>query len=108
MALCVHYFLQAYGVLNEWAASNDTWLFHVVMKHHMMLHLAIGSKFLNPRSHTCFRAESFAGSIASLGHSVSIGVRSARLSLKVMPEYRILLHFLLTREGFEVAEQHLD
>ena len=39
-------FLQAYGVLNEWAASNDTWLFHIVMKHHMLLHLAISSRFL--------------------------------------------------------------
>ena len=46
--------------------------------------------------------------LQELTSSVSPGVSSTRLSAKVAPKYRILLHFLLTREGMELASRQID
>ena len=50
----------------------------------------------------CFKSEDFVGAIARLAHSCTSGVASTRLSTKVLPKYAILLHLLLTREGFSI------
>jgi hypothetical protein len=46
------------------------------------------------------------GKISLLTYSISSGVGATRLSVKVAPKYRVLLHLLLTREGFaETAKE---
>eukprot|EP00438_Fugacium_kawagutii_P003468 Skav217399 [mRNA] locus=scaffold532:724880:732954:+ [translate_table: standard] len=99
MSLC-NAFCQEYTHLHKWAQDEDRMLFNVVRKHHTFIHLCLEAKFLNPRYHWCFKSEDFVGAMAKLGHSSSHGVASQKLSTKVLPKYAILLHLLLTREGF--------
>ena len=81
-------------------------MFNKVIKHHTMQHLH--SKFLNPRVRWTFASEDFVGKIPILTASVSPCVSSIRLNAKVAPKYRILLHFLLTREGMQEAATHVE
>ena len=62
--------------------------FHKVHKHHMFVHLIQEAKYLNPRFHWCFKAEDYVGHLAKLTHSVSMGVRSTRLSQKLAAKYQ--------------------
>ena len=93
-------FLQDYAWLNKWSLEKSRLSFHIVIKAHTFYHLVQNSQFLNPRFHWCFKSEDFVGKISHLANSVSNGVRSTRLSLKVSPKYRILLHLRFTRPGF--------
>lgn len=90
-------FLRKYDWLNKWSLEKDRMSFHIVPKHHSFIHMVWGSKHLNPRAQWCFKAEDFVGQISRLTSSVSMGVSSTRLSLKVAPKYRILVHLFLTR-----------
>ena len=101
MSLC-NSFLQEYTYLNHWAETSGRKLFHIVFKHHTFIHLCLGAAEMNPRFHWCFKSEDFVGAIARLAHSCTSGVASTRLSTKVLPKYSILLHLLLTREGFSM------
>jgi hypothetical protein len=100
-ALCLaESFLDDYTWLHKWALEKERLHFHIVMKFHTFWHLVQNSKFLNPRFHWCFKSEEFVGRISRLANSVSMGVRSTKLSLKVSPKYRILMHLRFTRLGF--------
>ena len=93
-------FLDSYHALNVWSLEKGRKSFHIVHKFHTFLHLLQNSKFLNPKLQWCFKAEDFVGHISKLGHSVSMGVSSCRLSCKIASKYRILTHLLLTRLHF--------
>ena len=98
-------FLDAYLFLHHWSLEKDRCSFHIVAKHHTFIHLLWNSKYLNPRMQWCFKGEDFVGQISKLTHSISMGVSSTRLSLKVAPKYRVLLHFKLTRPEFDLSTQ---
>ena len=93
-------FLDNYAWLNQWALEKGRLLFHVVIKFHTFWHLVVNSKHMNPRFHWCFKSEDFVGQMSKLAHSVSMGIRSTKLSLKVAAKYVFLLHLRLTRAGF--------
>jgi hypothetical protein len=94
-------FLDDYAWLHNWAESQDKNLFHTgPLKFHTFYHLVLNSKFMNPRFHWTFRNEDFVGRISTLTHSVSMGVRSTKLSLKACSKYRVLLHLRITRHNF--------
>ena len=94
--------MSEYQWLEAWSKDNDRKSFHIVNKHHSFLHLAKDAWYINPRFHWCFKAEDFVGHISTLTHSVSMGVRATKLSQKLAPKYRILLHLLYTRPGFRL------
>ena len=94
-------FLDNYSWLNSWALEKERNLFHIVIKHHTFWHLVVNSQYLNPRCHWCFKSEDFVGRISQLTHSVSMSVRSTRLSLKAAAKYKVLLHLRLTRSSFQ-------
>ena len=99
-------FLDSYDKLHNWALEKGRLLFHVVIKFHTFWHLIVNARFLNPRFHWCFKSEDFVGKVAKVGHSVSMGTKSTRLSLKVLQKYTFLLHLRLTRDVFGfMAEQ---
>ena len=100
--------LSLYSHLSGWALEKGRTLFNIVMKHHTFQHLLENAKFLNPKTHWTFSSEDFVGKMSILTASVSPGVSSTRLSLKVAPKHRILLHFLLTREGMQEAAMNID
>ena len=85
--------------------EKDRCSFHIVAKHHTFIHLLWSSRYLNPRMQWCFKGEDFVGQISKLTHSISMGVSSTRLSLKVAPKYRVLLHFKLTRPELDLSTQ---
>ena len=93
-------FLDSYHELNVWSLEKDRKSFHKVHKHHTFLHLLKNSRHMNPKLQWCFKAEDFVGHCAKLGRSVSMGVSSCRLSLKISNKYRVLQHLLLTRKNF--------
>ena len=93
-------FLDNYDNLNKWALEKGRVLFHITIKFHTFWHLIQNAKYLNPRYHWCFKSEDFVGKVAKVGHSVSMGTKSTKLSLKVLQKYVFLLHLRLTRDGF--------
>ena len=107
MRLC-NDFLTLYDRLNTWALDKGRNLFHIVMKHHTLLHLVENSFFLNPRFHWCFKSEDFVGRLSALAFSVSMGTSSSRLCLKVGPKYRLMLHLRLTRGDMEAPGESWD
>ena len=99
-------FSDIYSMLNAWAEEEERLLFHKVYKHHALQHMIENSRWLNPRCHWCFSNEDFVGKVNLLTYSISSGVSATRLSVKVAPKYPVLLHLLLTREGFaETAKE---
>ena len=101
-------FLDSYKWLHEWSLEKGRNSFHVVAKHHTFIHLLWNSKYLNPRKHWCFKGENFVGHISKMAHSVSFGVSSTRLTQKIFPKYRILLHFQLTRNSMQQVVDQED
>lgn len=101
-------FLDTYSLLNQWAADEERMLFHKVFKFHSWQHMLENSQWLNPRCHWCFSNEDFVGKMSLLTHSISSGVGALRLSIKVAPKYRVLLHLLLTREDFQQTAQNFS
>lgn len=93
-------FFKAYAWLNKRALAKGKQMFHIVMKFHAMHHLIRNRRFINPRFTCNWKAEDFAGQVARLSHSVTSGVRSTKMSTKIIPKYGVLLHLQLTRPGF--------
>ena len=98
-------FLDTYASLNAWAQEEQRPLFHIVHKFHSFQHMVYQSRFLSVRAFWCWSNEDFVGKIATLGASLLHGNRSTRLSRKIGPKYQILLHLLITREGFQDVEK---
>ena len=71
--------------------------FHIVAKHHTFIHVLWNSKYLNPRAQWCFRGQDFVVHVSKMAHSVSFGVSSTKLTQKIAPKYRVLLHLLCKR-----------
>lgn len=101
-------FLDRYAYLSAWALEKGRTLFNIVIKHHTFQHLVENSKYLNPRVHWCFASEDFVGKVSILTASVNPGVSSTKLTTKLAPKYRILLHFLLTRPEMQDAGRHIE
>lgn len=94
-------FLEDYAWLHEWAEGSGRNLFPKgAFKFHTFFHLVQNSRFLNPKCHWTFMDEDFVGRLSKLTHSISMGVRATKLSMKVSPKYRLLLHLRLQRAGF--------
>ena len=102
-------FLDSYAWLHNWAEGQEKNLFHTgPLKFHTFWHCVLDSRFLNPKCHWTFLDEDFVGKISKLTHSVSHGVRATKLSLKVSPKYRLLVHLRLSRLGFPDADVSED
>ena len=99
---CAEQFLDDYSWLHDWAERSEKKLFHKgPFKFHTFFHLVQNARFLNPKCHWTFMDEDFVGRISKLTHSISMGVKATKLSMKVPPKYRLLLHLRLQRSGFD-------
>lgn len=90
-------FLGHYAWLNNWGQQQERYCYHVTIKFHMLQHIAISARFLNPSRTWNFRCEDAVGKISTIGHSVMMGVRTTHLSTKLAAKYRQFLHFRLSR-----------
>ena len=93
-------FFLAYDWLHMWAKNAQRLLFHVVHKHHTMMHLNKDSYYLNPRYCGTFKAEDFVGCMSKLGHGISFGLASTALPGKLLTKYMVLLHLQISMPGF--------
>ena len=91
-------FLDSYKWLNSWSLEKGRNSFGIVAKFHTFIHLLWNCQFGNPRGHWNFRGEDFVGHMSKMAHSVSFGVSSCKISQKLAQKYRLLVHFLLSRE----------
>lgn len=96
LQLCEEFF-EHYIWLQEWATREGRETYHSTIKFHMLHHIALCARFLNPKVLWCFKAEDNIGKLAIMAHSVSFGVKSTHLSTKLCAKYREFLHFRLTR-----------
>ena len=94
-------FLKQYHALSQMAKADDEMNWHIVSKHHRAFHLSENFKFLNCKFNWCFKSEDFVGRIAILGHSVTFGVRSTAITLKLMEKYRLLMYLKFSRDNIE-------
>lgn len=90
-------FLGHYAWLNAWASREERYCYHVTIKFHMLQHLALSARYLNPARTWNFKCEDAVGKLSDIGHSVIMGVRTTHLSTKLAPKYRQFLHFRLSR-----------
>ena len=90
-------FLGAYMWLSSWAESQDKLLFPLVPKFHTFHHLAIKAKHLSPKYCWCFKAEDYVGKISKIAASAVFGVKSTKLSIKLLEKYSYMMHFRITR-----------
>jgi len=90
-------FLGHYAWLQQWAEGQNRFCYHVTIKFHMLQHLALQARYLNPSRTWNFRCEDAVGKLADIGHSVMMGVRTTHLSIKLGAKYRQFLHFRLSR-----------
>ena len=90
-------FLEEITWLNDWAKGQDRLSYHYTIKFHMLQHLALASRYLNPRYYWCFKAEDNVGKLAVMAHSVSMGVKSTKLAINFCNKWREFLHFRFTR-----------
>ena len=97
--------MKEYQWLNAWSEDCGRSSFHIVIKHHSLIHLAKDAWYLNPRVFWCFKAEDYVGHIRTVTHSVSMGVKATKISQKLAIKYRILLHLLYTRPGFHLQTE---
>lgn len=93
-------FFDHYQDLVGWAKSEDKMLWNVTIKFHMLHHLILNAKEINPKYCWNWRGEDFVGKVSRLGMSCCMGVRTTKLSCKLMDKYRILLHLQLEKIGF--------
>ena len=93
-------FFDHFADLVDWAKSKNRLLFHTTIKFHTLHHLILNSKEINPKYCWNWRGEDFVGKVSKLGMSVCMGVKSTKLSCKLMDKYRILLHLQLEKLGF--------
>ena len=107
MGLCEK-FQDRSAYLSSWALEEGRKKINIVMKSHTCQHRVDHFKFLNPKTHWTFSSEDFVGKISIVASSVSPGVSSTKISAKLAPKYRVLLHFLLTREGMDMAARNID
>lgn len=103
------FFLDNYAHLHSWAEEHGRNLFHTgPLKFHTFWHCILNSCHLNPKVHWTFLDEDFVGRISKLAHSVSHGVRSTKLPLKMSPKYRLLVHLRMSRMGFPAPDMGDD
>ena len=101
----VHYievFLGHYAWLHQWAQrpENDRYAYPIVIKFHMLQHVALCARYLNPRICWCFKAEDYVGRISTLAASVSGGNKASVVSRKLADKWRLLLHIRHKRGDF--------
>ena len=101
-------FLDTYHSLHMWAFEKGRLLFYVVINFHTFWHLIVNAKHLTPRYHWCFKSEDFVGRVAWVGHSVSMGAKSTKLSSAILQKYTFLLHLRLTMDGFGYFAEEIE
>ena len=85
-------FVESYRLNAHFEAAGRP-LFHIVNKSHSFLHSAREAFYVSPNLPGCWLGEDFVGRM----HSISFGSKIQKLSTKLMPKYRALLHLSLQK-----------
>ena len=88
-------FSHLYNQLAMDVAANNRLLFNIVNKHHMFVHLALNTKFLNPAATWTYPYEDLMGRLKRVAMASKSGLVRHRLPGHIMTKYRQVLHFAL-------------
>ena len=99
-------FFSTYADLHQWALLKGRKIFHITHKFHSYMHLIHNSQYLNYRIHHNYRAEHFVGQLSVLAHSISFGVKTSKLCVKMGAKHRVLMHMQLSHPGFGKVEEN--
>ena len=90
-------FVESYTWLNAHFHEAGRPLFHIVNKSHSFLHWAWEARYISPSVHACWMGEDFVGRMAKVAHSISFGSKTQKLSMRLMPKYKALMHLTLKK-----------
>ena len=86
-----------YNFLSSEAANAGIIMWNVVPKHHMWQHMALISRFYNPRMYWVYADEDFVGRIANIAKSVVRGLGPRRVGARLIERYSKYLYICLRK-----------
>ena len=94
---CVTDALLSYATLSSMAYREGRKLWNIVPKFHHFYHIALASKYSNPKCSWVFKEEDFVGRISRIAHSSTGGTPSESITLSVLTKYRQCLELRYQR-----------
>eukprot|EP00969_Alexandrium_andersonii_P168312 7440867-Alexandrium_andersonii.AAC.1 len=88
-------FNQSYTQLAMDASNRGRLQFNLVNKNHVLVHMALGAKFLNPTATWTYPYEDLMGRAKRVAMASKAGLVGHRLPGHIMLKYRQVLHFAL-------------
>ena len=95
---CVHKVGTFYQQLTKDAQKLKLKQFSQVPKFHLLEHLAVQGKFLNPKYFSTYMSEDFVGKIAKMGSGLLKGTSRQKVSRKIVKSYRMAWYFYMSKQ----------
>ena len=89
---CYWAFANNYQRLAAHASANGSLCWHVVNKHHMLAHMVLGSRYLNPNVTWTFPFEDMMGRMKRVAMASKDGANMVQLSKNIFLKYRRVLY----------------
>ena len=83
--------LAAYMSLSQYYASKGFKVYNVVNKHHMLVHICLQSRHINPKVLTCYSYEDLVGRMQRVAMKCTTGLSLLKLSATLMTKYQLSL-----------------
>lgn len=91
-------FAQVQAALAAHYAEQNMCLFHVTLKSHYFLHIALQAKYINPRIGWCYTGEDMMAKAKAIAQSSFFGTSPAKLSPKILEKYAFALGLGMSRQ----------
>ena len=88
-----------YGELTKDAQAMKLKQWSQVPKFHLMEHLAVQGKYLNPRFFWTYMSEDFVGKVAKMGSALLRGTARHKVAYKVIKCYRMAWYFWINKSN---------
>ena len=92
-------FCEAYTRLSLESASRGVLCWNLVNKFHMMVHMSLASRFLNPLTVWTYGFEDLVGRVKRVAVASSSGLSVTKYSKSVMLKYRRILYLACKKVG---------
>ena len=89
-------FLSANNALADFFHNQNIMLFHITIKYHYLVHIALRSVGVSPSLAWCYGGESFLKHIKRICRQASFGTRMEKLSDKIIEQWMCGMHQMLS------------